>query len=68
MTVEHLIRELLKYDKDAIVVMEANGSWANIEVVHIKSKDLVELQEQTDYREEDGAFCEDDFYENELDE
>lgn len=66
MTVKHLIRELQKCNKDAIVVMDANGSWTNIEVVHIKNKDLVELQEQNDYREEDDAFCEDDFYEDDF--
>ena len=68
MTVEHLIRDLRKCNKDAIVVMVANGTWVNIEVVCIKNKDLIELQEQTDYREEDGAFCEDDFYEDDSDE
>jgi hypothetical protein len=68
MTVKHLIRELQKCNKDAIVVMETNGSWTNIEVVHINNKDLVELQEQNDYREEDDAFCEDDFYEDDFDE
>lgn len=68
MTVKHLIRELQKCPKDAIVVMEANGSWSNIEVLHIKNKDLVELHEQTDYREDDDAFCEDDFYEDDFDE
>lgn len=63
MTVENLINELQKCPKDAIVVMEANGSWSNIEVLHIKNKDLVELHEQTDYREDDDAFFEDEFYE-----
>jgi len=64
MTVESLINELQKCNKDAIVVMEANGSWVNIEVLHIKNKDLVELHEQTDYREDDDAFFEDVFYDN----
>ena len=63
MTVENLIKELQKCNKDAIVVMEANGSWTNIEVLHIKNNDLVELHEQTDYREDDDAFFEDEFYE-----
>ena len=64
MTVKELINELQKCNKDAIVVMEATDTWTNIEVVHIRNKDLIELQEQTDYREEDDAFFEDEFYEN----
>ena len=64
MTVKELINELQKCNKDAIVVMEATDPWTNIEVVHIRNKDLIELQEQTDYREEDDAFFEDEFHEN----
>lgn len=64
MTVKELIHVLKKCHQDAIVVMEATGTWTNIEVVLIKNKDLIELKEQIDYREEEDAFFEDEFYED----
>ena len=51
MTVRELVTELLKCNLDAIVVMESQESWTNIETVHINNNDLVELLEDTNDRE-----------------
>jgi hypothetical protein len=49
MKVKELIEQLRLCDQDAEVVMESQGSWTNIETVHISnsSKMLVELLEDT---------------------
>jgi hypothetical protein len=49
MKVKELIEKLRLCDQDAEVVMESQGSWTNIETVHISnsSKMLVELLEDT---------------------
>ncbi len=49
MKVSELIKQLRLCDMDAKVLMESQGSWTNIETVHVNnsSKLIIELLEDT---------------------
>ena len=64
MTVKRLIESLQRCEPEAIVFFENVDTLIGVEMVIRQDDNTVKLLTLDDYREDDDAFFEDEFYEN----